>query len=185
MIQVITMRKFTANDGSIFILRGPRMNDAEKCLAYVNSLVDERAKILTNKRKTLKEEQNWLKESIGKIKKGQTICVVAEKDGTIAAICDLAKRKYKMAHIADLGIGVVKKYRRIGLAQAIFNEALRKARGKGIEIIKLCALADNAPAISLYRKLGFKREAVLKDEIKCKCSYTNVISMSLDLRKRT
>ncbi len=88
-----------------------------------------------------------------------------------------------MSHVADLGIGVSKKYRRIGLAQAIFQETLRKARGKSIEIIKLCAYEDNAPARSFYRKLGFEMEAILKDEIKCKCDYTNVVAMSLDLRK--
>ncbi len=178
------MGKFTASDGSVFVLREPRMGDAEKCLTYVNSLVDERAKILLNKRQTLKDERVWLRESLKKIRKGQVIYVVAEKDGAIAGICHLAKREHKMAHIADLGIGVTKEYRRIGLAQAIFREALREAKGKGIEIVKLCVLADNAPAKSLYRKLGFKREAVLKDEIKCKCDYTNVISMSLDLRKK-
>ncbi len=180
---VVGMKKFTARDGSVFIFREPRMSDAKKCLEYVNGLVDEGAKIIIDKKVTMKDERAWLKETIGKMRKGQLILVMAEKDGDIVSICHLAKRGYKMSHVADLGIGVSKKYRRIGLAQAIFQETLRKARGRGIEIIKLGTYEDNAPARSLYRKLGFKREAVLKDEIKCKCDYTNVIAMSLDLRK--
>lgn|GEM_PF-5986735 len=47
----------------------------------------------------------------------------------------------------------------------------------------MCVLAGRLRR-SLYKRLRFKREAILKEEVKCKCDYTNIVAMSLDLRER-
>jgi len=178
------MLEFVAKDGSTFTLREPKMGDAKACLDYVNELVREGAPININKRVTLKAEQAWLRRQIDEIKRGRNIMLVAEKSGEIVSVCELRRRTYRMSHIANFGIGVKRKYRRLGIAEAISREALRRAERKGIEIIRSCVFEDNEPSKALHRKLGFVRETVLRDEIKEGEKYKNGILMSLYLKKR-
>jgi len=178
------MLKFVAKDGSEFILREPKIGDAKACLEYINELVEEGAPININKKATLRAEREWLRRQIDEIKRGRNIMLVAEKSGEIVSICELRKRTYRMSHMANFGIGVKRKYRRLGIAEAISREVLRRAEKEGIEIVRSCVFQENEPSKALHRKLGFVREAVLRDEIKDKGEYKNAILMSLYLKKR-
>jgi len=177
------MLKFTTKDGSTFIFREPKMGDAKACLEYINDLVEEGAPINIDKRATLRAERAWLKRQIGEIKRGQTIMLVAEKNGEIVSTCQLWRRTYRMSHVANFGVGVKRKYRRMGIAEAISREVLRKAKTEGIEIIRSCVFEDNEPSKALHKRLGFVEEAILKDEIKIGRNYKNGILMSLYLKK--
>ena len=55
------MLKFVAKDGSEFILREPKIGDAESCLDYINELAREGAPIIINKVFTLRKERKWLR----------------------------------------------------------------------------------------------------------------------------
>jgi len=109
--------------------------------------------------------------------------LVAEKSGEIVSICELRRRTYRMSHVAGFGIGVKRKYRRMGIAEAISREVLRRAKKKGIEIVRSCVFEDNESSKALHRKLGFVEEAILKDEIKIGRNYKNGILMGLYLKK--
>ena len=177
------MLKFVAKDGSEFTLREPKIGDAKACLDYINELVKEGAPIIINKIATLKEERKWLRRQINDIKKGLNITLVAEKNGEIISICQLWRRKYRMSHVADFGIGVKKKYRRMSIAETISREVLRRAKEKGIEIVRSWVFEDNEPSIALHRKLGFVQDAILEDEIKEGRNYKNGFLMSLYLKR--
>jgi len=178
------MRKFVAKDGSEFIIREPKIGDAKACLEYINELVEEGAPININKKATLRAEREWLRRQIDEIKRGRNIMLVAEKNGEIVSICELRRRTYRMSHVANFGIGVKRKYRRMGIAEAISREVLRKAKKAGIKIVRSCVFEDNEPSKAFHRKLGFVQEAVLRDEIKEGEKYKNGILMSLYLKKR-
>ena len=177
------MLKFVAKDGSEFILREPKIGDAESCLDYINELVREGAPIIINKISTLKEEREWLRRQIEDIKKNMNVTLVAEKNGEIVSICQLWRRTYRMSHVADFGVGVKRKYRRIGIAGTISLEVFRIAKEKGIEIVRSWVFEDNGPSKALLKKLGFVRDAILKDEIKDGRNYKDAFLMSLYLKK--
>jgi RimJ/RimL family protein N-acetyltransferase len=175
--------KFVAKDGNEFILREPRIGDAKSCLEYINELVREGALILINKVTTLKEERKWLKRQIDDIKSNRNVTLVAEKDGEIVSICQLWRRSYRMSHVADFGISVKRKYRRVGIAKTISFEVFKIARIKGIEIVRSWVFEDNIASQALLKKLGFVRDAILKDEIKDDGDYKNAFLMSIYLKK--
>jgi len=177
------MLKFVAKDGSEFILREPKIGDAESCLDYINELVREGAPIIINKISSLKEERKWLKRQIEDIKKKLNVTLVAEKNGEIVSICQLWRRAYRMSHVADFGIGVKRKYRRMGIAEAISREVLRRAKEKDIKIVRSWVFEDNGPSMALHRKLGFVQDAILEDEIKDGRNYKDAFLMSLYLKK--
>jgi RimJ/RimL family protein N-acetyltransferase len=177
------MLKFVAKDRSMITLREPKMSDAKALLNFINDLVEEGAPILRDKKVTLAEERAWLRNQMKAIRDGEVIMLIAEKNGEVIATCEVKKRRYKMAHIANFGIAIRRKYRRMGIGEAISREVLRRAKRSKIEIIKLSVFKDNEPAKALYRKLGFAGEAVLRNEIKVGKNYKDLIRMSLYFKK--
>ena len=61
-------------------------------------------------------------------------------------------------HVAEVGLMVDADQRRRGIGSALMDEAMRWARASGITKVELEVFPHNAPAISLYRKLGFEEE---------------------------
>jgi len=177
------MLKFVTKDKTVITFRKPRMSDVKALVNFINDVVEEGAQILRDKKVTLSEERAWLDNQIKAIRNGKLILLIAEKDGKIIATCEVRKRKSKMIHIADFGVAVRKEYRRKGIGEAISRQVLNEAKKSKIEIIKLKVFEDNKPAKYLYSKLGFTKEAVLKNEIKVDKNYKNLISMSLYLKK--
>ncbi|MES2624764.1 MAG: GNAT family N-acetyltransferase [Pseudomonadota bacterium] len=67
-------------------------------------------------------------------------------------------------HRALLGMGVRKDMQRQGLGKKLLEFAFAWAKQFGlIEIIDLSVMADNAPAIQLYRRAGFVRICQIND----------------------
>jgi RimJ/RimL family protein N-acetyltransferase len=178
------MLKFVAGDGSEFIIRQPRIGDAKACTDFINELVDEGAPININKRLTLKAERAWLRRQIYETKRRRVIILVAERMGEIVSTCELRRKTYKMSHVANFGIGVRRRYRRLGIAEAISREVLRRGERGGIKIVRSYVIEDNGPSKALHKKLGFVREGVLRDEVEDRGKYKDLIMMSLYLKKR-
>ena len=57
----------------------------------------------------------------------------------------------------EIGIGVVKEFRRFGIGTELMNQILKYAKNKGIRKLSLSVDPNNV-AISLYKKIGFKEQ---------------------------
>ena len=57
----------------------------------------------------------------------------------------------------EIGIGVVKEFRRFGIGTELMNQILKYAKNKGIRKLSLSVDPNNF-AISLYKKIGFKEQ---------------------------
>lgn len=90
---------------------------------------------------------------------------VALDDGAVVGWCDIARmaKRAVFAHRGTLGIGILADYRGQGLGHALMTRALAAAREGGLLRVELQVRADNARAIALYRRLGFRREGILRD----------------------
>jgi diaminopimelate decarboxylase len=64
-------------------------------------------------------------------------------------------------HVATLGIAVAASHRGRGVGGVLMSEAVRWARGVGVEKILLSVYPHNTAAIALYRKFGFVEEGRL------------------------
>ena len=64
-----------------------------------------------------------------------------------------------MEYVLDEGgitnVAVFPVHRRQGIADALLNELLRRAKGLGLATVTLEVRETNAPAIALYQKTGF------------------------------
>jgi ribosomal-protein-alanine N-acetyltransferase len=66
----------------------------------------------------------------------------------------LAWRAADELHLTDLGVTAAA--RRRGLARGLVNELVREGRQLGSRVVLLEVRASNAPALALYRALGFE-----------------------------
>jgi RimJ/RimL family protein N-acetyltransferase len=75
---------------------------------------------------------------------------------------------YKFPHprrkgMGDLIVYLHQNFHNAGLGTAMLTKLIELAKREGLHRIGLQVIADNKPAIHLYKKLGFKIEGVMKD----------------------
>jgi RimJ/RimL family protein N-acetyltransferase len=84
-------------------------------------------------------------------------------------------------HRAELGMGVLPEYRRLGVGSRLLQASLDTARQRSFERVELEVYAANQPAIRLYQKFGFKTEGLRKRGRKFDGYYDDVVLMVLFL----
>jgi RimJ/RimL family protein N-acetyltransferase len=105
---------------------------------------------------------------------------VAVIDGEVVGWCDISPLRHAgFQHRGELGMGVHKRYRRLGMGQQLVARAIEKAKERGLERIELEVFASNVPARKLYEKMGFVTEGVKKKARKMDGDYDDVIEMVL------
>lgn len=155
----------------------------EKFQEFINSLVAEKAMILMRTKKTKKEELEWLKRELDDIKSGQKVVLVAEDNGRVIGSTRITLGKEREDHIGTFGIAIKSGYRGIGLGKYLMAEIIKLAKktfGKKLKIVMLNVFDGNKPAMSLYKKMGFKPVAKLPKRIQYK---GKLISETIMLRE--
>ncbi len=85
--------------------------------------------------------------------------IVAEKDGKVLGYAGL----WNICGCADImNVGVLKEYRRCGIAKNLLAELEKKCIDESIFEINLEVRVGNVPARELYKKLGYMEIAVRK-----------------------
>lgn len=134
---------------------------------FINSLVKEKAQILINKKFSLKEEKNWLKEQLKKNNKHKTVILIAKSNNIIVGTTEISLGGWRQDHIGELGISIKKDYRGMGLGKYLMTETIKLAKKElKLKFIKLSVFSTNKPAIEFYKKYGFKTVAIIPKQIK-------------------
>lgn len=74
----------------------------------------------------------------------------------------------KYCHRAYMGISIQKQYCNMGLGSTMIEYAVKQAKVNGFEQLELGVFEDNAEAIHLYEKFGFKKYGVQPRAFKLK-----------------
>jgi len=146
--------------------------------------VEEEAKILINKKLSLKEERKWLEGTLKNFKEHKQVFLVAECGNQIVGTTGIDLGQWRSNHIGNFGITIRKGYRGIGLGRYLMGEILKLAKKELRplpKIIRLSVYPNNKPAINLYKKYGFKKVAQIPKQIQYKGKLIDEIIMLLDL----
>ena len=157
----ITIRKLSVSD----------LKRAKEFLDFINSLIREEAKILVKKELTLKEEKEKLKKLLDSINNKTMVFLVADYNGKIIGTTSIDLGKGRKDHVGGFGITIIHGYRGIGLGKHLMSEVIRLAKKElnpKPKIIQMEVYINNKPAISLYKKMGFKIVAKLPKQIQFK-----------------
>jgi len=94
--------------------------------------------------------------------------------------CDISPLKHEgFRHCGELGMGIHKHYRGMGIGRQLITRTLQKAKEIGLERVELEVFASNTPAIRLYERMGFKVEGIKKKARKIDGKYDDLIMMAL------
>ena len=106
--------------------------------------------------------------------------IVALDDGKVIGWCDILKNtRPTMLHCGSLGMGLLPEYRSKGIGTKLVTAILQRAAECGLHRVELEVFEDNAIAIALYRKVGFKEEGIKVDAVKIEDKYFNLLSMAI------
>lgn len=173
--------EFTAKDGRTIILRKPRWDDLDGLLDFVNSLVREEALINRIGEVSRSEEIEFLARRLSDIENKKVIQLVADVDGMIVGNAEVVKLSGRESHVGKLGVSVRSGYRRIGIASKLIETLIRQAKKEKLRIILLAVYEDNLPAITLYKKLGFKEIGRTPKGVCWKGEYIDDVKMAMEI----
>lgn len=128
---------------------------------------------------TPEQEEMFLKEMR---ENPRAVFLCAWKDGKLIGTGFLSGMTRRMEHRARLAISILKAEWGKGVGSAVMEELISFARKIGVEIIELEVRCDNARAIHLYEKYGFRRIGTFPAFFKIKDEYIDFELMVLDLR---
>lgn len=83
------------------------------------------------------------------------LLAVAKVEGQVVGWCRLFPLESQPRGV-ELGIGVLKLYRRQGVGTALIGYGVNWSRHKGVSEIVLMTYRENRPAIGLFEKMGFE-----------------------------
>lgn len=170
----ITIRPFSRKD----------IYSPKKFQDFINSLIEEDAMIKWNRKVSLKEEIDWLKNTIKDIKRHKRVFLTAENDEIVVGTVQIALNRGRQNHVGNLGVIIRKDYRGIGLGKYLMAEIIKLARKElkpKPKIIRLSVFPTNKPAIRLYKKYGFKKVALVPNQFKYKGKLYDEMIMLLTL----
>lgn len=83
-------------------------------------------------------------------------------------------------HRATIGLTIARDWRRQGIGQALMERVIHWARASGfITRLELDVLVRNEAAITLYERLGFQREGVIRHALLRDSEYLDEFNMGL------
>lgn len=106
---------------------------------------------------------DWVNE----MKSGEIVTILAEYKGDVVGYATIHRSLLRWtAHVAELRVMVAESMRGAGLGRVLTQEAFANALAGGIEKMVAQMTLDQKGAIATFEGLGFRPEALLRDQVK-------------------
>jgi RimJ/RimL family protein N-acetyltransferase len=174
-------KKVKLKDGRIAVIDFLKESDsAEELRKFINSIIAEDAFLIYNRKTTMKEEKEWKKNELKKFRERTGFLLIAKINRKIVGSSGAGKGPHRAKGNVELGIAISKEGRGIGLGEVLLRTNIRITK-KFLtpKNIYLTAFELNKPALSLYKKLGFKEIAKLPEWLEHGGKYCDQIVMKL------
>ncbi len=150
--------------GQTYTLRLMTRGDAEDMLGFARSLSEHDLLFLRRDITRPGQVEVWLE----RIEAGLTTSLLlVSPSGEIEGYATVDRNDLPWSpHVAELRILVSQSLREQGVGRLLTEEAFRIALEMGVEKIIAQITIDQQQAINVFRTLGFKPEAVLRDHVK-------------------
>jgi ribosomal protein S18 acetylase RimI-like enzyme len=176
------IENFELETGEEINIRYPKMSDLPKLLNYINELIEEDSYLILNKKLSLQEERDYLKQVLKEVKGKERVFLFALFKNKIVGTCEIRKMKGRKSRVGELGISVKKEYRRKGIGKRLLKTAFSEAENIGINLLQLSVFSNNKAAISFYKKEGFEECGRIPKALKFKDELVDEILMYKEIR---
>lgn len=156
--------------------------DAERLLLHLKTVGGETDNLSFGKDTFLisKEKEERFIDRFASSKK-DLMLVALSGDTVVGNAIVERNRVARYSHRAEISITVLRDFWGKGIGTRLMQMMIDFAKESGIEILYLEARADNARAISLYEKFGFKSIGTYKGFFKIENQYFDAVLMTLKL----
>lgn len=170
-------------DGERVAFRYPRASDLEGLFELVNAIVDDKAMVSSQTKKTKKEERAWLVSILKNIKKKEGIYLVVEIGGKIMGNAGVERHKESSRkHVGVFGIMLRREIRGKGIGEKLLRCIIDEAKKVlKVKIITLEVMGSNKVAQHLYEKCGFRVVGTIKSGVRHYDRYEDDVLMVLSL----
>lgn len=168
-------------DGRDVTLRPMTAEDRRAVLDFARKLPEHDLLFL---RRDISEESaidDWVEE----IRTGEIFTVLALEGETVLGYATIHRNQLRWtAHVAELRVVVAESARGLGLGRILTQEAFANAVALGIEKMVAQMTMDQKSAIAVFEGLGFRPEALLRDQVKDRAGQKHdLLVLSLDVSK--
>jgi putative acetyltransferase len=152
------LKTVTLKDGREVLIRKFQIDDKEKFIEMYENLPAEAVRWGMPPYTRERLEKGWLSNL------QNLISVVAFYNDKIVGHAQIFKFPHpRLKATGDLIIYLHQDFHSVGLGTAMLSKLIELAMKEGLHRIGLTIVADNKPAINLYKKFGFKIEGVKRD----------------------
>jgi ribosomal protein S18 acetylase RimI-like enzyme len=173
--------EFIAKDGRTVVIRKLRVEDLNGLLELVNSTVREGAPINRMTELSRTEEAEFLPRRLAEIERGDTIQIIAEVEGELIGNAEIRRHVGRQSHVGTMGMSVKSGFRKIGIGARLMEKIIGEGNKQELKIVTLQVNETNFPAITLYKKLGFKETGRIPKAVYWNEKYVDDIIMVKDL----
>lgn len=139
------------------VIEKANYTDAEAILQYMRQIGGETDNLTFGSEGfscTVEEEADHIKQLENS---HDEVMFVAKDNGKIIGDASLSRLPRRMKHRGELGVAVVQEYWNRSIGSQLMSKVISFAKENHFEIIELQVRSDNAPAIHLYEKFGFRK----------------------------
>ena len=111
------------------------------------------------------------------------LLLVADAEGHSIGWCQVFPDLFgqRSEHVGDLGIGVSKSWRNLGIGTALMKNAIEWATNKGLEKLTLDTFSSNSRAIHVFEKTGFIQTGIRHKQYRIQDGYLDQLLMEKTL----
>lgn len=150
-------------DGRDVTLRLMTVEDRQAVLEFARKLPEHDLLFLRRDITQAAAVDEWIKE----IATGEIVTILAFEGGAVLGWATIHRNHLRWtAHVAELRVMVAEGARGLGLGRILTQEAFANAVGLGIEKMVAQMTLDQKGAVAVFEGLGFKPEALLRDQVK-------------------
>lgn len=149
-------------------LRSADVSDAEALLRYLKVTSGETPFLIREPdeiKLTLEQEEAFIRS---KMQEPGELLLIGEIDGKQVGNCSVMSmgsfKRY--AHRCEIAIALYQEYCGAGIGKMMMETVLQEAKKMGYEQAELEVVSDNANAIALYEKMGFKKYGTFPNSVK-------------------
>lgn len=149
--------------GGTVTLRLMTRDDRDAVLAFARALPEHDLLFLRRDITQPEAVDDWIAE----IERGEILTILALAEGKVVGYATIHRNTLRWAaHVAELRVTVAEAWRGKGLGRLLTQEAFANALGLGIEKMLAQMTLDQKGAIATFEGLGFRPEALLRDQVK-------------------
>ena len=157
-------------NGKTCLLRRAEEADAEAMVEYLETVWGETRYLMREPEDmtlTVNEEREILRNRAAS---DTGLMLLAEVNGGHAgtAFFETVGQRNRASHRCSVGVTLYKAFWHQGVGTALMREILTVAKAAGYEQAELEAVSTNAPALGLYKKLGFAAVGTMPRALKYK-----------------